>query len=163
MERPTEKSGTILTRVQVPGAAKDFSPRVNFQCRLLLCPYSPRVQSRAATSVRTLKMANTGSHTIVWTQEEAAHSDTLTGVSSVALATVVPYPGNTEHGSRASRFKGELEPDSILHTHPCFDNDGITQTRYNIVAWSRKTITTTATATTHTHTHTHTHTSKKYI
>ena len=31
---PTEKSGAILTRVRVPGVARDFSPRVNFQCRL---------------------------------------------------------------------------------------------------------------------------------
>ena len=27
-----------------PGAARDFSPRVNFQCRLLQCLYSPSVQ-----------------------------------------------------------------------------------------------------------------------
>ena len=32
--RPTEKPGVLLTRVRVPGAARDFSPRVNFQCRL---------------------------------------------------------------------------------------------------------------------------------
>ena len=34
VERTAEKSGAILARVRVPGAAKDFSPRVNFQCRL---------------------------------------------------------------------------------------------------------------------------------
>ena len=33
-ERPTEKPGAILTRVRVPGAARDLSPRVNFYCRL---------------------------------------------------------------------------------------------------------------------------------
>ena len=27
--------------VHVPGAARDFSPSANFQCRLLLCPYGP--------------------------------------------------------------------------------------------------------------------------
>ena len=32
--RPTEKPGVLLTRVRVPGAARDFSPRVSFQCRL---------------------------------------------------------------------------------------------------------------------------------
>ena len=32
VERPTQKPGTILTRVRVPGAARDFSRRVNFQC-----------------------------------------------------------------------------------------------------------------------------------
>ena len=31
VDRPTEKTGAILTRVRVPGAARDFSPRVNFQ------------------------------------------------------------------------------------------------------------------------------------
>ena len=35
IERPTEKPGAILTRVRVPGAARDFSLRVNFQCTLL--------------------------------------------------------------------------------------------------------------------------------
>ena len=32
-ERPTEKPSAILTRVRVPGAARDFSLGVNFQCR----------------------------------------------------------------------------------------------------------------------------------
>ena len=43
VERPTERPGAIPTRVRVPGAARDFSPRVSFQCRLRLlrCPYSP--------------------------------------------------------------------------------------------------------------------------
>ena len=36
VERPTEKPGAILTRVRVrvPGAARDFSPTVSFQCTL---------------------------------------------------------------------------------------------------------------------------------
>ena len=34
VEPPTEKSGAVLTRVRVPSAARDFSPRVSFQCRL---------------------------------------------------------------------------------------------------------------------------------
>ena len=28
------RTGTPLAQVQFPGAARDFSPRVNFQCRL---------------------------------------------------------------------------------------------------------------------------------
>ena len=33
---------TPLTQVRFPGAARDFSPRVNFQCRLsYVCPYNP--------------------------------------------------------------------------------------------------------------------------
>ena len=36
----------------------------------LRCPYSPYVQWHASTPVRTLTIPNTGSHTIVWTQEK---------------------------------------------------------------------------------------------
>ena len=38
--------------------------------------YCPRVQSHASTSVRTLKIPNTGSHTIVWTYKNTALTDT---------------------------------------------------------------------------------------
>ena len=34
VQRPTEKPGAVLARVRVPVAARDFSPRVNFHCRL---------------------------------------------------------------------------------------------------------------------------------
>ena len=47
--------GTPLTQVRFPDEARDFSPRVTFQCRLsYVCPYTPRMQSHALTSVRTL-------------------------------------------------------------------------------------------------------------
>ena len=69
VERPTEKPGAILTRVRVPGAARDFPPRV------LQSPYSPRVQSHTSTSVRTLKIPNTGSHAIVGTLGNITHTD----------------------------------------------------------------------------------------
>ena len=46
------------------------------------------MQSHASTSVRTLNIPNTGSHTIVWTQE-----NTVTGMGSAALVAAVPYPG----------------------------------------------------------------------
>ena len=45
--------GTPLTRVRFPGAARDFSPRVNSQCKLSV---HPRVQPHASTCVRTLKI-----------------------------------------------------------------------------------------------------------
>ena len=52
-----------LMEVRFPGAARNLSPRVNFQCRLFyVCPYTPRVQSHALTSVRTLK--------ILWSMSE---------------------------------------------------------------------------------------------
>ena len=76
VERPTEMPGAILTRVRVPGAARDFSPRVKVQCRLSYgVRTAHRAQSHASTHVDTLKIPNTGSHTIVWTQESTAHTD----------------------------------------------------------------------------------------
>lgn len=52
---PTEKPGTVLMWVQVPGAAWDFSPRGSLQCRLLALSIQPPVcsQLRASTSVHT--------------------------------------------------------------------------------------------------------------
>ena len=41
------RAGVSLTQVRFPDAARDFSPRVNFQCR---------VQPHVLTSVRTLKI-----------------------------------------------------------------------------------------------------------
>ena len=69
VERPTQKPGTILTRVRVPGAARDFSLSVQ---TLLLCPYSPRVQSHTSASGRA---PNTGSHIMVWPHDDTVHSD----------------------------------------------------------------------------------------
>ena len=99
VERRTEMPGIILTRVRVPGAARDFSPRVNFQCGLSYgVRTEPRVQSHASAFVRTVKITNTGSHTIVWTHENTtAHKKillyTLIEMGSAALAAAVPYPG----------------------------------------------------------------------
>ena len=45
------------------GAARDFFPSHLSVQTLLQCPYSPRVQSHASASVRTLRIPNTGSHT----------------------------------------------------------------------------------------------------
>ena len=47
--------------------------RLSVQTRLQHL-YSPWVQSHASTSVHKLKVPNTGSHTTVWTQENAAHT-----------------------------------------------------------------------------------------
>ena len=46
-------TGTSLTQVRFHGAARFFSSKVNFQCRL---SYGVRVQSHAFTSVCTLKI-----------------------------------------------------------------------------------------------------------
>ena len=77
VERPTEKTDAVLTRVRVPSAAKVvfLSQSQLSAFSALRCPYSPRVQSLASTSVCTLKILNTGSHTFVWTHENSAHFD----------------------------------------------------------------------------------------
>ena len=75
VEHPTEKPCAIQTQVHVPGAARDFLPSQFPVQTLLRCPYSPCVQSHASTSVCTLKIPNTGSHTIVWTHGNTAHTD----------------------------------------------------------------------------------------
>ena len=66
---PTEKPGTIPTWVRVPGVTRDFSPRVNFQCRLSYSVWAALVCYHVSASVRTLKIPNTGSRTTVRTHE----------------------------------------------------------------------------------------------
>ena len=78
-----QKPVAILTQVRVPGvpgAASDyfFSPHSQFPVQTLRCPYSvDPVYSRVRQHhcVRTLKIPNTGNHTIVWKHENTAHSD----------------------------------------------------------------------------------------
>ena len=103
IERPTEKPGTILPPVRVPGTARDFYPRINFQCRyfLLRCPHSPREQSHASTSVR-VKKSQTLEAIPLFGHTKILH--TPIGMGSAALAAAVPYPGKT---SRIFR-KGQI-------------------------------------------------------
>ena len=81
VELSIEKPGAILTRVRVPGAAMDFFTLFFFAQRqlpvqtVLRCPYSPRVQSHASTSVRTLQTPYLDNHASVWTHENAAHTN----------------------------------------------------------------------------------------
>ena len=67
--------GAALTQVRVPGVATEFSPTVNFQCRL---SYSVRTapvcSDMEPTSVGTLKIPSTGSYTTVWTQGKTGHT-----------------------------------------------------------------------------------------
>ena len=50
---------------------------------LLQCPFSPRVQSCASTARCMLKIQNTGSYTIIWTNENTAQT---VGVGATVLA-----------------------------------------------------------------------------
>ena len=59
--------GLVIERslVRVPGTAREFSPRISFQCRLSYgVSTAPRVQSHASTAVRMLQVPNTGSHSL---------------------------------------------------------------------------------------------------
>ena len=75
VKRPTEKSGALLTGSS-PRSGKGFFSESQLPVHTLLrCPHSPRVQSYASRSVRTLKIPHTGSHTIVWTHKNTKHND----------------------------------------------------------------------------------------
>ena len=50
------RTGMPLTQVQFIGTAREFAPRVIFQCRLSYMSVHPRVQSHALTFVHTLKI-----------------------------------------------------------------------------------------------------------
>ena len=93
MQCRTETPGAELTRVQFLGKASDFSPGVNFQCRLShsVCTAPVSVQSHASTPVRTLMIPSmAATYTIVWTHE---NTHTFIRMGSAALAAAVPYPG----------------------------------------------------------------------
>ena len=100
----------MLMQVRVPDAARDFSPRVKFQSRLLWCLYSLHVQSHASTPVHTLKIPNTGSIPL-FGHMKILHK--LTGMGSTAITATVPYPGKVTQicrkGQRSSKNKNKIK------------------------------------------------------
>ena len=77
---------------------------------LLRCPYSLRVQSHASTSVGTLKIPSTVSHTIVRTDGNTAR---INRNGSAALAAAVHYPGKATRISR----KGQRSTKNQIHLY----------------------------------------------
>ena len=75
VERPTEKSGAILTRVRVPGAARDFSPRVSFQCRLFYGVRTDSVCNRMHQQLCAAIPFYIFNFFIYLTHENTAHTD----------------------------------------------------------------------------------------
>ena len=75
VERPTKKPGAVNTDAgSSPRRGKGFFSQSQLPVQTVLrCPCSPRAQSLASTSRRTLNIPNTGSHTIVWTHKNATH------------------------------------------------------------------------------------------
>ena len=120
VERPTEKPGAILTRVRVRGAARDFSPRVSFKCRLSygvstapvcngihqhLCA---RYKSRTLTAIPLFGHTKI-LHTLIG-MGRILH--TLIGMGSAALVAVVPYPGKETRISS----KGQINTNKFVLT-----------------------------------------------
>ena len=75
VERPAEKRGAVLTRVRVPGAARDFSPKVKIQRRLSFGVRTAPVRNRLHQHLCMFIIPNTASHTIVWTHKNTTHTD----------------------------------------------------------------------------------------
>ena len=112
VERPTEKNRRSTDAGSSPRCSKGFFSQSQLSVQtVLLCPYSPRVQSHASTSVCTLTIPNTGSHATVWTHE-ILH--TLTGMGGAALAAAVSYPGKATRISR----KGQSRCIFSVRPHP---------------------------------------------
>ena len=98
-ERPIEKPGSALTRVRLSGAARDFSPRVSYQCRLSYgvrsAPACNRMQQRLCGRSKSQTLAAIP----LFGQTKILH--TLTGTGRAALAAAVPnYPGKVTRVSR---------------------------------------------------------------
>ena len=70
VERQTSE---LLRQFQFPGAARDFSPRVNFRVSLSYGVCTAPACS-ALTSVHMLKIPSLGSHTFAWTHKNIAHN-----------------------------------------------------------------------------------------
>ena len=81
VEHLTEKPCAVLTWVRIPIATWDFSPRVNFQCRLSYGHNGVR------TDLCVVPMPLCGHRKIL-------HA--LIEMSSAALAAAVPYPGKAQ-------------------------------------------------------------------
>ena len=79
VECPTEKPGAILTRVRVPSATRDISPRVNCLCRH---SYGVRTAPVCINICKHVKIPNTGRQPLL------GHTKilrTLIGMGSAAL------------------------------------------------------------------------------
>ena len=86
LERWTD---TPLKQDGFTDAARDFSPCQLSVQTLLWCPYSPRVQLHALTSVRTLKIPSIGSLPL-FGHTKIPHA--LSGMGGAALAAAAALP-----------------------------------------------------------------------
>ena len=91
VEYQTEKPGALLMQVLVHGMARDFSPRVNFQCRLSsltasIQPLCPIAYTNICAHIKNPKQ---------WQPHHCLDMEilhTLIGMGSAAFVVVVPLP-----------------------------------------------------------------------
>ena len=91
VERPTEKSGAVLTRVRVPDAARGFLPEPASSVECLTLSVQPRVCIRKYQDRGSRQKSQTLTATPLFGHTKIQH--TLIGMGSAALAAAVPYPG----------------------------------------------------------------------
>ena len=87
IERPTEEQGAILMPVRVPAAARDFSPRVNFQCRLSYGVRKVLCAIACINILHTVKIPSSGSHIPLFGHTKILH--TLIGMGIALLLQLV--------------------------------------------------------------------------
>ena len=70
----TAKPGTILMQVRFPAETSDFSPRVNFQCRLSCCVLTAPMCNHMHQHLRACKDPKHWQPNHCWTHENTAHT-----------------------------------------------------------------------------------------
>ena len=80
----------MLMPVWVPEVARDFTSRVNFQCRLIQCPYNPQ---RAIACISICVCVTNPKHWQPYHCLDTEILQTLIGMVSAALVAAVPSPG----------------------------------------------------------------------
>ena len=105
VERPTEKPGTILMWVRVPGAARDFPPRESTSSADSL---TVSVQTLCANAMHQHLCAHSKSQTAVplllFGHTKILHS--LVGMGSAAFVAAVPYPSKATQISCEAQQRG---------------------------------------------------------
>ena len=101
VERLTEKPNAILTRVQVPGAVRDFSTKVNFRCKLSYGVRTAPVCNRMFQQLCACSKFPVPAAIPLFGHTTILH--TLIGMGSADLAAAVPYSSKTIRISRTGQ------------------------------------------------------------
>ena len=103
VKRPTEKPGVILTRVRLPGAARDFLSESAFSADSLKVSVQPPC---AVACIKICVQVKNPKHRQPCCCRHTKILHTLIGMGSAALAAALPYPGTatriTHKGRRST-------------------------------------------------------------